>query len=205
MSQQTFEGTFTILATTDGYAGEFVTDAPRPMTMLEVDGASTTFEFEHPSMGKINVTGQVDESDVFAGTVTLGPNTAPIMATREAAVADAMAASAEAVEEVEHVLGTWAYKVTPPGDDPVEGTFTLEMGPDGLTGTFQTNAARTMRFIEVEGTRLAFEFDQPGMGTVLIRGNIRGDNFEGEARPETAMGAAPMTATRLPAEDTTNN
>jgi hypothetical protein len=210
------QGTFELEWHDGELRGAIQTDAERKFDTVALEDDHLTVTFDQPGTGHITIRGTFSESTFDGEAEIEGQTTLPFVGTRQSSddtPGDASEDSADMTSEesnadiaaINAVIGTWTYKVTPPDDDPVEGTFTIEQGPDGLMGTFQTNAARTMRFIEVEDNRLAFEFDQPGMGVVVIRGTVRGDNFEGEARPESAMGTAPMTATRLSAEDSTSN
>lgn len=198
MPQQTYEGTFTITATDDGYTGEFVSDTARRMTTLEVDGATAMFEFEQPGMGKIAITGTVDEEDVFKGQVALGPDITPITATREPAeeLTEAMVNAMEAGRPSGYiyVAGTWGYTLRP-DDVMAQGTFEIEWDAEALDGAIQTDGRRKFDAIELDGDRLMFSFTQPGMGVITITGTITGDEFDGEAQP-AGSDPIPFVATR---------
>lgn len=193
--QQTYQATFTIAATEDGYVGEFVADGAHPMTNLEVDGATTSFEFEQPVFGQIAITGAVDAADMFKGEAAVGTDAFPITATRvmAAEIVDAMNAST-ADPHAEALVGTWDYTVRP--DDPVaEGTFTFVWDGGALDGAIQTDAERKIETIELEADQLTFTFAQPGKGTITIKGTVTGNTFDGVAQPE-GQDVLPFVASR---------
>src|SRR5690606_27319138 len=74
-------------------------------------------------------------------------------------------------DAVATAAGTWAYRVSTP-DGPQEGTFTLEGAGSRLSGTITTDETRNLASVSLEGNVLAFSFDQPGLGTVRVRGVI---------------------------------
>lgn len=96
----------------------------------------------------------------------------------------------------ETAAGTWAFSVSTPGGAQ-EGTFTIEGSGSDLSGTITSDDTRNLTTVTLEGNVLTFSFDQPGMGTIQVRGVIDGDTFTGTAEVGP-MGSFSMTATRRP-------
>ena len=192
-------GSFTVEPGDDALAGTIMTDTDRPIDPFVPDGDAITFSFKQPGMGTITIRGRLAGDDFQGEAEPEGQDPVPFVATRQPDDAGMPEPAADADPDAPDadVLGTWAYTLTPPGDNPMTGSFSLERGPDGLTGTIQTDAPRALRGVEVSGRRLVFSFDQPGMGVVHFRGTVEGDAFTGEAKP-AMMPAAPVTAERVP-------
>ena len=124
------QGTFALEWNGEILDGAIQTDAERKFDTVELNGDQLTVTFTQPNMGLITISGTFD-GDAFEGeAVPEGQGPLPFVATRQASeemgpdetTEDmAMESDTEAAEDVEAVVGTWAYKVTPPGDSATQG------------------------------------------------------------------------------------